>query len=630
MENNEKISFWVDLWSNIIENFLKKSFGLNLYSPHILIEDIITEITENSFKNPDNKKYFYNKLNYYFDNDKVIKKRFNSSFKLLRNVFNTERHEVVLELSRNIKQEFEQGIYFKENIILLKELLLSDAKIDQKIISEINYISECIIVEYLKKGYVLKEIKNFINCIFDDYKLIGDGEKTIITNYPHNIKKEDCNEDYCNIVKQFLEGLTIEDRIDSLTTFFYKETEELHYIFVVKGLKGEVDLSIGDVTFYSTNKKKFIEENFHDDEDLQSSYQDSKERFIQAAVKINALSPLSSLDKAINVLESTIDLIRCTFNIKARVEIETSNYIVCRHGKSIHSLWGANLNDEFWKYHQSLNLNRFESQLEGLNDYNFLFLASKKDQNTVSKLTYAIHWFSKAENSVKQEDKMLNYWIAIENLFNLESDILNDIITKKQKKKIDLIQEIISAIEIKDFFYDYGWEMFNHYKLLAKNDIVNKSTINLPAEIIEKANLIVRAGEKIYLKKFIDSINDIMKYETNPFFVERLKDVYQFYSNKDFTNKKINEQIENIQIDILMIYRFRNLIVHNAHFDNSLLPYYVWKIKSYSNSLIRKLMHGYKKSEKELSKLMLNIFIEKEIFLNDLNSGNRDFWEDNS
>ena len=64
MKNNEKINFWVDLWSNIIENFLKKSFGLNLYSPHILIEDIITEITENSFKNPDNKKYFYNKLNY--------------------------------------------------------------------------------------------------------------------------------------------------------------------------------------------------------------------------------------------------------------------------------------------------------------------------------------------------------------------------------------------------------------------------------------------------------------------------------------------------------------------------------------------------------------------------------------
>jgi hypothetical protein len=628
MENNEKINFWIDLWSNIIENFLKKSFGLNLYSPHILIEDVITEITENSFKNPDNKKYFYDKLNYYFNNDKVIKKRFISSFKLLRNVFNTERHEMVLEISKNIKQKFEQGIYFNENIILLKELLLSDVEIDRKVISEINYISECIIVEYLKKGYVLKEIKNFPKYIFDSYKIIDNSNKIIVTNYPHKIQKEDCKENYFNIIKQFFDNLTIENRIDSLASFFYKETEEVYYLFVVKGLKGEVEVTIGDVTFYSTNKKRFIKEGFHDEEDLQNSYENSKEKFIQAAVKINSLSPISSLDNAINILENTIDLIRCYFNVKTRVEIETSNYIVCKNGKSINSAWGVNFNDEFWQFQESLNLKRFESDLTKLNNYNFILLERKNEKNAISKLAYAVHWFSKGENSVKQEDKMLNYWIAIENLFNLEYDILDDVIVKKQKKKIDLIQEIISSIEAKYFYYEYGWEMFNHYKLLAKNEVVNKSAINLPPEIIEKANLIVRAGEKIYLKKFIDSINDIMKYETNPFFIEKLKDVSQFYSNKDYASQKIKEQIENIQNDILMIYRFRNLIVHNAHFDNSLLPYYVWKIKSYSNSLIRKLTDDYKKDEKELSKLMLNIFIEKEFFINELNSGNTDFWGD--
>lgn len=628
METNEKINFWIDLWSNIIENFLKKSFGLNLYSPHILIEDVITEITENSFKNPDNKKYFYDKLNYYFNNDKVIKKRFISSFKLLRNVFNTERHEMVLEISKNIKQKFEQGIYFNENIILLKELLLSDVEIDRKVISEINYISECIIVEYLKKGYVLKEIKHFPKYIFDDYKIIGNSNEIIVTNYPHKIQKEDCKENYFNIIKQFFDTLTIENRIDSLASFFYKETEEVYYLFVVKGLKGEVELTIGDVTFYSTNKKRFIKEGFHDEEDLQNSYENSKEKFIQAAVKINSLSPISSLDNAINILENTIDLIRCYFNVKTRVEIETSNYIVCKNGKSINSSWGVSFNDEFWQFQESLNLKIFESDLTELNNYNFILLERKNEKNAISKLAYAVHWYSKAENSVKQEDKMLNYWIAIENLFNLEYNILDDIIEKKQKKKIDLIQEIISSIEAKYFYYSYGWEMFNHYKLLAKNDVVNKSAINLPLEIIEKANLIVRAGEKNYLKKFIDSINDIVKYETNPFFIEKLKDVSQFYSNKDYAKKKIKEQIENIQNDILMIYRFRNLIVHNAHFDNSLLPYYVWKIKSYSNSLITKLMDDYKKDEKELSKLMLNIFIEKELFFSELNSGNTDFWED--
>ncbi|PWN65881.1 hypothetical protein C1638_005710 [Chryseobacterium oncorhynchi] len=62
------------------------------------------------------------------------------------------------------------------------------------------------------------------------------------------------------------------------------------------------------------------------------------------------------------------------------------------------------------------------------------------------------------------------------------------------------------------------------------------------------------------------------------------------------------------------------------HFDNSLLPYYVWKIKSYSSLLIMSLLDGYKTNKNELSELMLNIFIKKELFLNDLKSGNKDFW----
>ena len=67
-----KIEYFKDLWNNLIDNFLDKSFGLNLYNPHTLVEDIITEIEENSFKNLDNRKYFYDKLNEYFNSDFVI------------------------------------------------------------------------------------------------------------------------------------------------------------------------------------------------------------------------------------------------------------------------------------------------------------------------------------------------------------------------------------------------------------------------------------------------------------------------------------------------------------------------------------------------------------------------------
>lgn len=36
----QRVEFWKDFWVDLIDNFTKKSFGLNLYKPHILIDDI--------------------------------------------------------------------------------------------------------------------------------------------------------------------------------------------------------------------------------------------------------------------------------------------------------------------------------------------------------------------------------------------------------------------------------------------------------------------------------------------------------------------------------------------------------------------------------------------------------------
>jgi len=62
------------------------------------------------------------------------------------------------------------------------------------------------------------------------------------------------------------------------------------------------------------------------------------------------------------------------------------------------------------------------------------------------KIANALHWYRKAKNSMKQKDKMLNYWISIENLFNLEKDITFDVLNDSKKGKFHLIQEIISLL----------------------------------------------------------------------------------------------------------------------------------------------------------------------------------------
>jgi hypothetical protein len=259
-----RTKFWTDLWEDLISNFLKRSYGLTLYSPNILVDDIITEIEENAFKNIDNKKYFYSKLCYYFENDNVIKQQFNSSFKILRTIFNSDRNNYILETAKSIKFEFEKGLYFDNCIKYLKHEICKDENISIEFINTITYITQNLIVEFIKKGYALEDIEKFTKKIFDNYNIQNiDNIDILTTDYPHSFKyenyeineefdREKFNSDICSLI----DNLTLEDRIKSLSSFFYKEKEKVNYIFIVEGLKGNTDLKIGDVNFYSLDKKK--------------------------------------------------------------------------------------------------------------------------------------------------------------------------------------------------------------------------------------------------------------------------------------------------------------------------------------------------------------------------------------
>ncbi|MDV3788671.1 hypothetical protein CMU16_14730 [Elizabethkingia anophelis] len=620
----KKINYWKDLWGNLINDFLKKSYGLNLYTPHTLVEDIILEIEEEN-KNVDNWKYFKSKLEHYLSNDTVLKNYFQSDFKILRSILHTNKTNLILELCKSLKRRFNKGEYFDKNLKELKKIILNNDPLNENSIILINNLTQNLIVELIKKGYVLKDIKRFINEIFATYELIPwETECKVKTAYPHNmlenynINDETDRKRFNEDLIKTIDSLTYEDRIDKLSYFYYKEAEEAYYVFVIEGLKGNSELSIGDVTFYSPDEKRFAEKDFFNDEDLQKN---NTEKFIQASVKVKYLSLNSSFSNAVSTLEKSIDLLHCYYNTKYKIEINLSEYIVIKDGEIIHNSW--NNNDSILKYNNSLDIDKFKENMKSLDGFVF-----REENKTISKLSAAVHWYSKAENSLKQEDKILNYWIAIENLFSSELEILRECILDKNSRKAKFIQYIISSNQIPSFIYDYGWEMYHHYSRIARNKFLNKD-IELPDELIKKANLDIRDGD-VFLKKFVDSLNDIRKYEKNQFLSEKLKKLNDFYSNNSIAKKIVEEQIKLIEEDVLMIYRFRNLIVHNAHFDNTLLPQYVWKAREYSGNLIRKLLLQFKNDKINLSSLLINIYLKREKLLNELKSNTANLFSEES
>ena len=619
----QKVKFWSELWEDLIRNFLKKSYGLTLYSPRVLIEDVIVEIEENQFKNKENRKYFYTKLSEYLENDEVIKKHLKSEFSLLRKNFNSKRTNYILALCKEINSSFKKGIYFKKTLELTEKLILEDSELNITFVNQINNYSQSLIVELIRKSYDLEDIKSFIKHIFDDYHFQGN---SLITYFPHNIDYEnykdfkDADED----VKKLIDNLTISDRIKKLAYYYNKKTKKVKYIFFIKGIKGEIEKTIFDVTFYNLNKKRFItDDRMPEREDLQNSFGKNTEKYIQAVVEIDFLLPKSSLKLATAKIENALDILGCYFKFRSTVELNESNYIIVdSKGSMIFSSFGRGKDDHFMNYHDALDLAEMETHIDELKKYSFLWKQDKNNE-TVSKIKNALHWYRKAEQSHKDADKMLNYWIAIENLFNSKEDIREDIFGDSNKSKFDLIQEIISDEQVFKFVYDYGWEIFYYFRnkvdhILAKSDI--------PDDLIKKGQLKPQLGTTVYLEKFIKVLPELKEYENNLFILDKIESVISFYSESNFTKSEIVNHIEQVKIDVLMIYRFRNLIVHNAHFDNTLLPYFVWKARIYCGGLLRKFISRYNE-DSTLSNIIFDIFIEKEKFILDFEKGNVDLFD---
>lgn len=61
---------------------------------------------------------------------------------------------------------------------------------------------------------------------------------------------------------------------------------------------------------------------------------------------------------------------------------------------------------------------------------------------------------------------------------------------------------------------------------------------------------------------------------------------------KEFTNladheKLVDRIVEGVSSEVQLLYRFRNLIVHSAFKDQTLLPYFTWLAEMYSGVLLR-------------------------------------------
>lgn len=625
-ENGEVTSalkYWLDIWEDLIVNSNKNAYGISFVSPHLILLDIIDEIELNSFKNKEVKKFYQRKINEYVDDHSITKSKLETGFQLIRKEFDGD-HMSLNQLCKEMVEEFKSGKFFKGCYFRLRQLLL-DPDTDSKYYGTIKRLTEYLIIELVMVGYDLQSIQKIPIHLFSTYLQYDD--QHITTNFPHKVKVENFKSHndqfdyiaYNKAIKEEIDQITIPERLDRLLTYFFKEKEVYTYIFNIEGLIGVGEWLIRDVQFYSPVKTTYIKNSIRGENKLHEEFFHGtvENHFINAAVKVGVLDTASAKNEAIEKVEKALDIIRCYYSSEMNFEVVTEEYyVVDEHGWNIRRSFKASKKQGWYKWQSSFLMDSISEDFLNMSNYNPI-KATSSQTDLENKISQSLRWYRKAEEAPTMEDKLLSYWIVIENLMNVSEDALAQMISTKEKpSKFLLAKEVIAALNTKNLFYSYGWDLFHYLRYLTSSFHGERKFLNLSEDSMKKTGLNVEHG-KVYLQAFINELDSLEQEVTRDIIKEKINFAKKFYKNEKHLQKTMLETWKkNTEDEMLLLYRLRNKIVHTAHYDYTILPFYVEKARRFANQILRyAIEEHYKNPSIGLENLSLKAMTEVKIMM---------------
>ena len=569
--SNTKVQYFIDYWrdltheNNSIEKELVHSI---LYNPRELIKEFIEEIERKNLSNNDNKKFFIDKINEFSKLELESLNFIKPTLRLIQQQFSKkDDYSYLLHLLKMANLNLKHFILGKNAVKELARILTDNSDINE---TKIKHLTNLIIFELVHKKYSYKTIIKIIDNIFMDYQILPDN--ILHTNFPHNIKctnwevtSEEFKE-YQKELKDYIDSLSVEDRILAIENYFTKEAEELRFIFQIRGLKGDdVNITIGDVQVYNPKTIRLFKNPTEHFNELFSKEIKDNIYYCNAAVTVEVIDGEYAKQEAIQKLENILDIISSRYMYyKISFTINASQHFVIdkdgnERGTSFTNTW------EFINYQDSLILDntKFESSV----------YTNEVDRDKIldidKKILESMHWKRKAIESNENSEKILWHWVALENIFD-----------KKNQSTPKIIFEVVSKLLSKKYIFDFAWK---HYHKLQ--DITAQTAplhhyrleVKLPNKLKNEIGLNAKEGESIYLKNFIDNIDDTKSYiDKNTLFFNQLEFLEEIFVD---TKKclALIEKFEKIFFEKLVyLYRIRNKIVHNAHNENNpIFQYYI-------------------------------------------------------
>ncbi len=601
-EVNEKTRFWVDVWETLIDERDDLTIGLDLSNPHLVVRDIIDEIVFNRFQNPDNRAFFQKRLEFFVVNDPATKKLFAPDLALIRREFGGNRLSYLLQLARAVDQAYSVSPYLQELYSALRTILADPAWQDGEV-EAIKVISQCLIVELLLKGYSLDTIKGFPASIFD---------RTTGFHFHHGftVKLDEARfvkegqldiPAYRAALQTAVDALTVSDRLDSFCSFFEPSPKPAYIVYQIEGLKGEaLDITIGNVNLYSPAHKRLIKTvPGGDTQYLHAELFGGTEAtcFANAAVKLAEIDTRASELAAVSAIEKALDFFRVFVSSDVPFRVMTNRYIrVSPEGE----YWGGGergrpRTDPSYKHFRSIDLAelaRHATTETFRTAAGRLLFSEAHSDDPRQKIAYSLHWFRKAEEAETPEDRLLGYWIVLENIVTVERAEHNVLLPDKQKEtKFALMTELVPTLDGCLFLAQAAANLYRKLVGLMTSSTNGRPHLSLPKQIADDALLTAGPGSSVNLSTFVSHLQAVADSVDRKTVKDAVTYVRRLHTDIQFAKDEIARRIHGVKNDLLLMYRVRNRIVHNAHYENMILPYFVERLRGYAGGTARQVLH---------------------------------------
>ena len=336
--------------------------------------------------------------------------------------------------------------------------------------------------------------------------------------------------------------------------------------------------------------------------------------WVNAAIPIDFISIDQAKVYAKAKLEEVLDIMMLTYRTKSPITIATNIYAVVADGREISmsiSVKGNDpqmaLRDEMMRY-----LDAFD--LTDVNGDGFKFLSDKHQVLEVGqgvlkrRLKNAAHWYAKAVAVDKDVDVLLYSWFAIEGLLKVEDKTKAEMADKnKEMNSLKVIQEFVTSIVCKSYFYNYLRSTYWNFLYLTNE---HDNYYDIDEAVISQAGLNLKAGDHYRDSAFLNAVPAMIGCINDDIVKDELAQMGAFYQNEDGIKEKANQICDNL----LMIYRLRNMIVHNAALSSVNISFYAREAMSIAQRVIRYVIDKAG-GNKTIDEIVLGAKLDYQVFL---------------